>query len=152
MTDETILDLSATVAADTATIDMLIPGTTKPSGWKIQLAGPSHSATVALATEVGREAIEREKSIEVARVNGRKWKGDGEDLEERRRRSVSYVCRRIVGWTPNPTFKFISPDPVAFTTEVATNLFLRPEMGGYFVQITDYLGSESAFTQPSGNP
>ncbi|EJN15688.1 hypothetical protein PMI42_00705 [Bradyrhizobium sp. YR681] len=148
MTD--ILDLSGLAPADTFDLKILAPGTGKPTGWVITLAGPAHPQTVAVNNESGRESIEREKAIEFAQVNGRKWKVEEETADERRRRNVTKVCRRIVSWSPNPTFRFVQSDPIAFSLDAAVNLFLRPDMGAFFVQVTDYLTSERAFTQPSG--
>ena len=143
------LDLSASKPLDSVIIDLCYPGTTKPTGWRIELSGPAHPQTVALADEASREMIERQDAIEFAQVNGRKWKGDQQSAADRRRKNVGYVCRRIIGWSPNPTFSFVSPDPIAFSAATATELFLRPDMAGFFGQITDYLNSERAFMPPS---
>ncbi len=145
-----VLDLSAAQPRESHSLAILFPGTKKPTGWTIELAGPAHPQTVALMDEASREFIERQDAIEFAQVNGRKWKGDQTSAEDRRRRNVSMVCRRIIGWSPNPVFRFVSPEPIAFSVEAATNLFLRPDMAGFFSQVTDYLNSEAAFTQPSG--
>jgi hypothetical protein len=99
---------------------------------------------------MSRENLDREKAIEFAQVNGRKWKVEEESVEARRRKNVMRVCRRIVSWSPNPTFKFVAPDPIAFSLDAAADLFVRPDMGAFFVQVTEYLTSERAFTQPSG--
>lgn len=143
------LDLSGSLPADSFALSIMVPGTSKATGWVIELAGPSHPQTVALNADTGREALEKEKAIEFAQVNGRKWKMDDETVADRRRKNVSKVCRRIVGWSPNPTFKSVSPDPIVFSLTAATDLFLRPEMGGYFLQVTEYLNAERAFMPPS---
>ncbi|MBR1206958.1 MULTISPECIES: hypothetical protein [unclassified Bradyrhizobium] len=150
MTESTaILDLSAHLPVDTFRLQIRRPGTDTPLGWVIELAGPAHAQTIALNNESTRDAIEKEKAIEFAQVNGRKWKTEDETVADRRRQNVTKVCRRIVGWSPNPTFKTVSPDPIPFTIENAVDLFLRPELGSFFVQVTDYLTSERAFTRPS---
>lgn len=150
MTESTaILDLSAHLPVDTFRLQIRKPGTDTPLGWAIDLAGPAHPQTIALNNESTRDAIEKEKAIEFAQVNGRKWKTEDETVADRRRQNVTKVCRRIVGWSPNPTFTIVSPDPIPFTLENAVNLFLRPELGSFFVQVTDYLTSERAFTRPS---
>ncbi|MGY3689943.1 hypothetical protein ACVIGA_000023 [Bradyrhizobium sp. USDA 3240] len=150
MTESTaILDLSAHLPVDTFKLQIRKPGTDTPIGWVIELAGPAHPQTIALNNESTRDAIEKEKAIEFAQVNGRKWKTEDETVADRRRQNVTKVCRRIVGWSPNPTFKTVSPDPIPFSIESAVDLFLRPELGSFFVQVTDYLTSERAFTRPS---
>lgn len=144
-----VLDLSDTTPVETYTLNLLRPGTPTQTGWKLLLAGPSHPDTIAMANDIGRELIEKEKAQEFAQVNGRKYKVDEESVEERRRKNVSRVCRRILGWSPDPTFKSVSPDPIKFSVATATELFLRPDMAGYFIQITEYLNSETSFTPPS---
>jgi hypothetical protein len=144
------IDISSMASIDSFALAILRPGTATPTGWTIVLAGPAHPQSVALAAEMGRETIEKEKAIEFAQVNNRKWKVDDESVETRRLRNVTRVCQRIISWSPDPTFKALSPDPLPFTLDNAVKLFLRPDMGAFFVQVTDYLTSERSFTQPSG--
>lgn len=145
-----VLDLSAAIPVDSATIDILLPGSDKPSGWRIELAGPGHPKTVAVSQEVSRERLDKEKAIEFAQVNGRKWKTDGETPEERAQRNVTRVVRRIIGWSPPPVFKHINDGkPIEFSETAAVDLLLRPEMGWVLAQIADYLNAERAFTQGS---
>src|SRR4051812_33116141 len=93
-----VLDLSGTIPLLTFDLGLLVPGTQKKSGWTVHLAGPAHEQTVALGAEFSREQVEKDKAIEFAQVNNRKWKVDNEDADDRRRRNVGRVCRRIVGW------------------------------------------------------
>lgn len=144
------LDLSSTATTETAVLNMLVPGTARETGWKITLAGPSHQQTIDLNNEVARETIEHEKAVEFAQVNNRKWKVEAEDPAVRRRKNVRRICQRIVSWEPNPTFKSFSEDPIPFSVETATELFLRPDVGGYFLQIVNYVNDERAFMPPSG--
>lgn len=143
------LDLSASIPAQTAWIDICYQGTTKPTGWRIELAGPAHPKTIAAAEETSREQLDREKAIEFAQVNGRKFKKDNETVAERREKVVRSICRRIVGWEPPPKIAQFSDGPIAFSEETATKLFLEPYMSWAFGQITDYILSETAFTQRS---
>jgi hypothetical protein len=146
-TDE--LDLSDLAPLTSFKLAIFRPGTSVPTGWVIELAGPSHPLALAVAGDMNRENLEKEKAMEFAQVNGRKWKTDQETADERRRKNVTKLCRRIVGWEPSPTFKFVSPDPIAFSVEAAVDLFLRPELGSFFVQVTDYFTGERAFIRPS---
>lgn len=148
MTDA-VLDLTDTRPLDAVTIDIMVPGTTKPTGWKVELAGPAHPQSVAIGEDVSQAMFDRNAAIEFAQVNGRKWKGDGETLEERRRKNVTIVCRRILGWSPNPTFRFVQSDPIVFSLKAAVDLFIRPDMMLYFAQIADYINGERAFMPPS---
>lgn len=142
------LDLSSALPLSSFVLELKMPGTDRPSGWSIELAGPSHEQTIALNNIVGRETIEQEAAILQAQVNGRKYKADVDPVDARRRKNVGRVCRRIIGWTPAPIFKNVSPDPIPFSLAAATDLFLRQDMAGFFVQVTDYLNGERAFMQP----
>jgi hypothetical protein len=146
-----ILDLSDTRPFDSFALEILVPGTARKTGWTIVLAGPAHPQTVALNTAFSRELIEKEKAIEFAQVNSRKWKTDEESPEARRLKNVGRVCGRIISWSPNPTFRFVQDAPIAFSVKAATDLFIRPDMAGYFIQITDYLNGEAAFMPPSAS-
>lgn len=143
------LDLSAAIPTDTAVIDIFYPGTSRPTGWRIELAGPSHPRTVAVGDEAARESLQKEKAIEFAQVNGRKWKTDAETPDERAERIVGRLVRRIVSWSPDPTFPQIGPNPIAFSESAATTLFLRKDMAWALNQIAEYLTSETAFTRRS---
>lgn len=149
MSPSASLDLSALTPLASYQLAILKPGTTEPTGWVIELAGPSHPQTIAVANDMGQENLDKEKAIEFAQVNGRKWKTEAETPDDRRRKNVTKLCRRIIGWSPDPTFKFVSPDPIAFSVPAAVDLFVRPELGGFFVQVTDYFTGERAFMPPS---
>src|SRR5690242_702696 len=143
-----VLDLSGSIPSDSAMLEIILPGG-KPSGWKIELAGPAHPKTVAAADDVMRERLQKEKAIEFAQVNGRKYKVDEETPDDRARRNVSRIVQRIIGWSPDPLFKHIDDKPIAFSEKAATDLLLRPDMGWVLSQIADYLMSETAFTNGS---
>lgn len=144
-----VLDLSDTLPQDTAVLEICLPGTAKPTGWIIELAGPGHDKTIAVTDEINRESLEAEKAIRFAQANGRKFKIDDEQVDDRRRKNVSRIVARIVGWSPNPIFKFFSPDAIKFDEKTAIDLFMSPRMSGYFGQIVDFLNSEAGFTKRS---
>src|SRR6185312_11378145 len=124
-----VLDLSSAMPVDTAFVEILHPGTGAPTGWKIELAGPAHPKTVALGKDLSRVNLRRQAQIEAQQANGRKVKPDVEEPEDRARRNVSSLVARIIGWAPNPVFKNVSPEPIAFSEKVAVDLLLRPDMG-----------------------
>lgn len=145
------VDLSAAGFTETAVIDICFPGTSKPTGWKIMLAGPAHAKTIAVSDDIGRENIDKEKAMEFAQVNGRKWKVDGETVTDRRRKNIGRVVARILSWSPDPVFKETGPAGIAFSHEAAVDLFMRPDKGWAFNQIAEYINSEKAFTLASAN-
>lgn len=143
------IDLSDSVPTESFILEMLHPATKKATGWKLQLAGPQHDSSIAVSNEGGKDFIEEELAIKAANAAGLKYDPPAETLQARRRKSVGRVCRRIIGWSPNPTFKNIQPEPIEFSISAATEMFLRPDMAGFFIQVTNYLNSEKAFIQPS---
>lgn len=144
------IDLSDAIPVESFSLEIIHPSTKKPTGWKIQLAGPQHANSIAVANEVGTDFLGEERAVKLAQATGQKPEQDEETIQARRRKSVGRVCRRILGWSPNPTFKNVQADPIQFSVTVATDLFLRPDMAGFFIQITRYLNDERAFIQPSG--
>src|SRR5438045_2335617 len=96
----TVINMADDLPADTAELHVVRPGTNIRTGWVITLAGPGHPQSIALMNEGERERLHKSAQIEQAQVNGRKWKGDDAQPEEARRKLVSYITRRIVGWTP----------------------------------------------------
>ena len=147
------LDLSTALPADSGILEIRLPGSDKPTGWKIELAGPAHAKTIALGQDLARERLRKEAQAEAAQVNGRKYKPDLESVDERNLRNVTRIVQRIVGWSMHghagPIFKQVSPEPIAFSEKTAVDLLMRPDMGWVLGQIADYLTSEAAFTQGS---
>jgi hypothetical protein len=143
------IDLSDAIPVESFFLEIIHPATKKPTGWKIELAGPQHANSIAVASEGGDDLIKEEFAVKVAQASGQKYEPDHETLQSRRRKNVGRICRRILGWSPNPTFKNVQPEPIEFSVAAATDLFLRPDMAGFFIQITQYLTAEKAFIQPS---
>ena len=143
-----VVDLSSVLPIDTAVLDIVVPGTSKRTGWSITFAGPNHPKTVAQNERLARHNLEREQRIEMARVNGRKWKGDNKSVDEARRENVEWIVSRIVDWTPIKIAQF-SPDPVAFSEKVAIELLAQPYMVAFFAQMVDFLQAEASFTPAS---
>lgn len=146
--DNEAVDLTAFLPQDVSVLDILKPGGTEPTGWKITLAGPSHPQTIAWSNELSRKNIERDKKIEISRVNGRKYKGDDQSPEDVRLENVRNVVSRIVSWSPIR----IGDETMDFSPDRATELLLRPTMGWAYVQIVEYLGDEKSFTKASAKP
>lgn len=149
MSEVKVLDLSAAVPADVDVLEIKYPGSGEGTGWKIELAGPSHAKTVALAKDIAREQLQKAKRIEQAQANGRKYKVDDENADDIARRNVTLIAQRIIGWSPDPLFKQISDQPIAFSEAAAIDLLLRFDMGWVLGQISDFLRDDASFTQAS---
>lgn len=117
-----------------------------PTGWKWFIAGPGHPQATALAERLGKEQLSRSKAQEMARVNGRKWKGEDESTDEVLRRVAEGLAGRVIGWTP---IKFHGED-YPFSHENAVKLLMDPARGDTLVsQITEFLGDERSFMKRS---
>lgn len=149
------VDLSAVMPEETGTLHIVVPGTNKPTGWKVTFAGPGHPKTVAQNEEIARAALGRAERIEMAQVNARKWKGDGKQPEDVRRENVDWVIGRILHWTPIKIGQY-SDQPVELPDNAtqeqikrAHDLLSQPYMQPFFVQMTDFLADQASFTPAS---
>lgn len=143
------IDLSDAIPVESFSLDIIHPRTKLPTGWKIELAGPQHANSIAVANEAGKDFLDEERAVKLAQATGQKPDQAEETIQARRRKSVGRVCRRIIGWSPNPTLKNVQADPIEFSLAAATDLFLRPDMAAFFIQITSYFNSEKSFIPPS---
>ncbi len=141
----TVINMADDLPNDTADLYIVKPGTNIRTGWIITLAGPGHPQTIEMQNEGERERLHRSAEIERAQVNGRKWKGDDEQPEDSRRKFVSRIAQRIVGWTPVD----FGNGPVEFSKENAIKLFMDQKYGHFFGQIVDFLTAERAFMKDS---
>ncbi|MCV9960384.1 hypothetical protein OIU34_00595 [Pararhizobium sp. BT-229] len=139
------IDITGFLPTDEATLEIkTMEG--KPSGWKIRLAGPSHPKTIALNDASARRELHRQRQIEQARANGKKYKAEEKSPDDVRRENVQDVVGRILGWNPIK----IGGDTIEFSEKAAENLFVKPEMGWVYIQINEFFGEEKGFTQRSG--
>jgi hypothetical protein len=150
-----VCDLSSTALLESYPLKICRPGTNRPTGWVITLAGPSHPNSVEVQNEWARERLDKEKAIEFAQVNQRKWKVDDVDdkyIAQANRNTIRRLCHRILGWSPEEvTIPYVAPLPIKFSEAAATDLFLRPDMVWALNQITEYFNSERAFMSGSAN-
>ena len=120
----------------------------QPTGWIWTIAGPGHPQTIALTDRLTKEGFNRAKAQEMARVNGKKWKGDDESADEVVRRSAEAMAGRILGWSP---VTFHGKD-YPFTKENAVAIFLDPARGDtLFAQMADFIADERSFMKRSEN-
>lgn len=133
------VDLTALLPIDTAVIEILHNG--NPTGWKITLAGPSHPKAVEWNDKNARKSLHRQKLIEQAQVNGKKYQADERTPEEARQENVEWLVARIIDWTPVS----IGGTVYSFDQKTATDLLIRPDMGWAFVQILEWFAEDKAF-------
>ena len=117
-----------------------------PTGWKWFIAGPGHPQTVELSNRISRESLARQKAQEMARVNGKKWKGDDETADEVLRRTAETFAGRIIGWTPIT----MNGEPYPFSNENAVKLLMDPARGDTLIsQLGEFIGDEKSFMKRS---
>lgn len=139
--------LSAFAFKDTAILDVMAPDGSGPLGWRITFAGPGHPKTVAFNEVKNREILHRNRQIEMAQINGRKYKPEEQTVDEARRENVRWVAARIVNWTPVA----LSPDkpPLEFSEAAAVDVFINPDLGWIYAQCLEFLAADQSFTQTS---
>lgn len=143
MTEVTELSLDEINAADEANMTVALNG--KLTTWVWTFAGPGHQQTIAQNNRLARDHLQKERLKEQARVNGKKWTAPEEDVEEGRKRNISWVVERLVRWTP------IKIDGVdyEFSKENATALLSDPRKENWLTQAIDFLVADGAFTKRS---
>lgn len=150
MSDKTApaaFDLDNLAAIDQAELNIKSRDGT-PTGWIWTIAGPGHPQTIALNDRLTKEGFSRAKAQEMARVNGKKWKGDDDTADQVVRRTAESMAGRILGWSP---VTFHGKD-YPFTTENAVAIFLDPTRGDtLFAQLAEFIGDEKSFMKRSEN-
>lgn len=139
------VDLSAAMPVDSAVLEIMKPGGVEGTGWKITFAGPGHPKAIAWSNEQSRRGLRKEQRIEQAQVNGKKYKPDEIEVDDRRRENVGWVVSRILDWTPVK----IGGETIAFSESASTALLMRPDMGWAFGQMVEFLADERSFTRRS---
>lgn len=137
-------DLSELDSVDEA--QMTVMAGDKSTGWIWSFAGPGHPQTIAQRDRIAREQLQRQRAIELAQVNGRKWKGDGtRSPDELRSNNVSYILERLIGWSPIT----MNGEPYPFSQDNARKLLLDPRKSGLYQQALDFVLEENSFTPRS---
>lgn len=141
-----VLDFDDFSTADTA--DMEVRANGKATGWIWTFAGPGHPKTVEQNNRIARSALKEQKAKETARVNGKKWQPDDEDVEDIRKRNIDFVVERIVGWSDiQVKGKGDKTEPYPFTAENARKLLSDPSKAGLLAQAYEFLGESDSFTK-----
>jgi hypothetical protein len=134
------LDFDAFESAETGKMEVL-DARGNPTGWFWEFAGPGHPKTEAQNNRFARDRLTKDKLVEQAQVNGRKWKADDKDPAEVRAKNIADVVERIVGWSPVE----IGGKDYLFTSENALDFLSHPKRIGVLTQAMEFLASEKAF-------
>lgn len=138
-------DLSDLDASDEATMEVYANG--KPTGWLWTFAGPGHPKSIEQSNRMAKERLRKEREIEQAQINGRKYKATEETVDEALERNVSIVTDRLLGWS---TIQMGGKD-YPFTPESAKALLMDRRKGQLLIQALEFLGDERSFTPRSAS-
>lgn len=120
----------------------------RPTPWVWIIAGPGHPASIALDKRIAADIQIKNRAIEMARANGRKWKGSDDTPEEEHRRSMSYLADRVLGWKPENVK--LNGEAFPFSRENVIKILMDPERGDTIVrQLRDFFEDERAFMKRS---
>lgn len=150
MTDKSEIvsfDLDEFASVDEAELIIRRPDGT-PTPWVWIIAGPAHSKTLALEKRLGEEELARTRAQEQARVNGKKWKGESETVEEVKRKNFSIIAERVLGWRPAEIM--MDGEPLPCTKENIIKVLSDHSRGGTLVrQLNEFFNEEKAFSKRS---
>lgn len=139
-------NLSDLQSSDESELEITYPGTGEPTGWILTIAGPGHPKTIALADAQAKANLSRQRLIEQAQVNGKKYKAPEIDVETERRQNLENIIARVIGWRG----LFIDGEEVQFSEEKSKAIFLDRRYDKPIAQVIAYLLDEQSFTKRSG--
>ncbi len=134
-----ISNLAAGEEADMEVLDLDGNGT----GWLWTFAGPGHPTTIEADRKQTQRFLNREAEKERAQVNGRKWKGEAVDPDQRRSDSIAYVVSRMLRWSETT----MGGQPYPFTHDNATAVLSDPSMPGLIEQANAFLLADRSFSK-----
>jgi hypothetical protein len=138
-------DLGSIEIADVAKLTIKHPTTSAPTTWVLDIAGPGHPVSEAIQNEAARERLVMQREQEMARVNGRKWKGPDVDPETENARVFGRIAKRILAWSPVT----MNGEPFPYSPANALALLREPRFAWVYTQIIDFFGEDAAFIRAS---
>lgn len=143
MDGTTSFDLSDLDAIDEAEMVVMVGG--KPTDWSWFFAGPGHPQTIAQSNRVARDELNKQRLIEQARANGKKFKSEQQTPDGLLADNVAYVMERLLRWSP---VKMNGAD-YPFTHENARALLMDRKKGALLQQAVDFLLDDNSFMKRS---
>lgn len=142
--DNEVVDITGMLLSENTVVNIK-NASGQDTGWKITLAGPSHPQVIEFADEQAKSGLQKQRLIEQAQVNGKKYHAEEKSPDQARRESIRWVTRRIIGWTPvkigDKVWEYSQPN--------AEELFIKPELGAVLSQLTEAIGEDKRFMKPS---
>lgn len=138
-------DLGSTDSLDEAELAIRHPATDEPTTWVWTFYGPGHAKTIELANRVSRTALRELQEQRQSRLNGKKVKVEEQTLDGIRSETVDNIIARTKTFTPVK----LGAETITFSEDAARQLLLDRRKGWLYKQVTEYLGSDENFIQPS---
>lgn len=138
-------DLASVVAQDEMQYYVVHPKTKKTTTWCWTFYGPGHPNTIAVADATLRELLDVQRAKEQARVNGKKWKEDVEDIEAVRLKNIRKIVARTKEFSPVK----LGSETITFSVAAAEKLLLDRNMMWLLEDIIEFLSSTENFIKPS---
>lgn len=140
-----VVDLSSSAleSADSADMEVVLNGV--PSGWVWTFAGPGHPKAIEQSNRLSKERLQRDREIEQARANGKKWKALAETPDEIMEKNARFVAERLIRWNPVR----LDGQDLRFSEEKAVELLKDPRKANLLQQAIDFLADDKSFMQRS---
>jgi hypothetical protein len=117
----------------------------KLTDWVWTFAGPGHPRAIAQKDRIMRESLDRNRQIEQAQINGKKWKAPARTAADVLEDNVVYVLERLIGWSPVS----IGGEDYPFSEDNARKLLVDPKKGALLAQSIEFIQGDDSFTQGS---
>jgi hypothetical protein len=141
--DKPVFDLDAMDSQDEARMQVMVGD--RPTGWYLIFAGPGHPLGIAQTNRVAREELQRNRAIEQARANGKKYKAEDKSPEQLLDENVDFVMERLIGWTEVK----MNGEPFPFTRENAIKTLKDKKKSSLLAQAIEFIISENSFMKRS---
>lgn len=138
-------DISALAAIDESHLD-IVDSTGSKTGWVLTFSGPGHPATIEADDRMAKRQLALQEEQEKARVNGRKWKGTGDTVDDVRERNIDYIVARLLRWSDGMT---VDGAPFPCTPENARKILADRRYLLVYEQANAFLLDEKSFTPRS---
>jgi hypothetical protein len=138
-------DLTSIQSLDEVEIEIKYPGTDESTGWFITLAGPGHPKTIEMAEIASQKNLHRQRMIDQAQINGRKYKAPEIDVETDRRQNLEGIIGRVIGWRG----LYVGGEEVPYSAENAQRILSDRRNDKSITQVINYILDDQSFMKRS---
>lgn len=146
-----VVSLDEFLPVETIVHEVKQPGTGKPTGWRIVLAGADHPKALAWSEAQQRKRLARAAQIEAAQLNGKRVGAEDRTTDDIRRENVAWICSRIVGWEGAVKLSAVADEPLPYSEANAERVIGHARMGWLVGQLIEVLNDDRSFTPRSAS-